>query len=96
MRPLLQVTLRSTVSTVTHTHTQTRTHLGVRPLLQVTLRSTVSTVVVTTLVLEGWSSKLNPELRILDHVRDMLLVDWNERMSRTVDKVMKGGSLAVA
>mmetsp|Transcript_7773 Transcript_7773/g.20706 ORF Transcript_7773/g.20706 Transcript_7773/m.20706 type:complete len:638 (+) Transcript_7773:257-2170(+) len=63
---------------------------------QVTLRSTVSTVVVTTLVLEGWSSKLNPELRILDHVRDMLVVDWNERMSRTVDKVMKGGALAVA
>ncbi|KAF5831929.1 T23J18.5 [Dunaliella salina] len=63
---------------------------------KVTLRSTVSTVVVTTLVLEGWSSKLNPELRILDHVRDMLVVDWNERMSRTVDKVMKGGALAVA
>lgn len=61
-----------------------------------TLKSTVSTVVVTTLVLEGWSSKLNPEMRILDHMRDMLLVDWGDRISRTVDKIMRSGTLAVA
>lgn len=52
------------------------------PTPQVTLRSTVSTVVVTTLVLEGWSSKLNPDMRILDHMRDILLVDWGDRISR--------------
>uniref|UniRef100_A0A7S0RBD2 ABC1 atypical kinase-like domain-containing protein n=1 Tax=Chlamydomonas leiostraca TaxID=1034604 RepID=A0A7S0RBD2_9CHLO len=63
---------------------------------QVTLKSTVSTVVVTTLVLEGWSSKLNPDMRILDHMRDMLLVDWGDRISRTVDKIMRSGTLAVA
>eukprot|EP00775_Hariotina_reticulata_P001577 gene1577-1918_t len=62
---------------------------------QVTLKSTVSTVVVTTLVLEGWSRELNPDLRIMDTLRDMLAVDWKERLSRAVDKVMAGGQLAV-
>jgi len=72
------------IHTLTHIHTHARTHarmharthtrMHVRARTQVTLRSTVSTVVVTTLVLEGWSSKLNPELRILDYVRDMLVV----------------------
>jgi aarF domain-containing kinase len=62
---------------------------------QVTLKSTVSTVVVTTLVLEGWSRELNPDLRIMDTLRDMLAVDWKERLGRAVDKVMAGGQLAV-
>eukprot|EP00879_Flechtneria_rotunda_P001028 GHRR01001165.1.p1 GENE.GHRR01001165.1~~GHRR01001165.1.p1 ORF type:complete len:760 (+),score=252.82 GHRR01001165.1:251-2530(+) len=62
---------------------------------QVTLKSTVSTVVVTTLVLEGWSRELNPDLRIMDTLRDMLAVDWKERLSRAVDKVMAYGQLAV-
>lgn len=54
---------------------------------QVTLKSTVSTVVVTTLVLEGWSRELNPDLHIMDTLRDMLAADWKERLSRAVDKV---------
>eukprot|EP00882_Tetradesmus_deserticola_P014647 GHRQ01015584.1.p1 GENE.GHRQ01015584.1~~GHRQ01015584.1.p1 ORF type:complete len:213 (-),score=97.64 GHRQ01015584.1:222-860(-) len=54
---------------------------------QVTLKATVSTVVVTTLVLEGWSRELNPDLHIMDALRDMLAVDWKERLSRAVDKV---------
>lgn len=62
---------------------------------QVTLKSTVSTVVVTTLVLEGWSRELNPDLRIMDALRDMLAADWKERLSSAVDKVMAGGTLAV-
>lgn len=62
---------------------------------QVTLKATVSTVVVTTLVLEGWSKELNPDLHIMDALRDMLAVDWKERLSRAVDKVMASGSLAV-
>lgn len=52
-----------------------------------TLKSTVSTVVVTTLVLEGWSRELNPDLHIMDTLRDMLAVDWKERLGRAVDKV---------
>jgi aarF domain-containing kinase len=66
-------------------------------LLQVTLKATVSTVVVTTLVLEGWSRELNPDLHIMDALRDMLAVDWKERLSRAVDKVGGGrGRSAVA
>lgn len=63
------------------------------PLLcaQVTLKSTVSTVVVTTLVLEGWSRELDPDLHIMDALRDMLAIDWKERLSRAVDKVRRGG-----
>lgn len=56
-----------------------------------TLKSTVSTVVVTTLVLEGWSRELDPDLHIMDTLRDMLAVDWKERLSSAVDKVGVGG-----
>jgi aarF domain-containing kinase len=63
---------------------------------QVTLKSTISTVVVTTLVLEGWSSRLNPDLHIMDTLRELLANSWNERLSRAVDNIMSGGSLAVA
>jgi aarF domain-containing kinase len=55
--------------------------------VQVTLKSTVSTVVVTTLVLEGWSRELDPDLHIMDALRDMLAVDWKGRLSSAVDKV---------
>ncbi len=64
-----------------------------------TLRSSVSTVVVTSLVLEGWSSKLDPDVRILETMREMLATDWADRMSRTVDRIMNSGQtmeLAVA
>jgi hypothetical protein len=55
----------------------------------VTLKSTVSTVVVTTLVLEGWSRELDPDLHIMDALRDMLAIDWKQRLSTAVDKVRK-------
>lgn len=42
---------------------------------------------MTTLVLEGWSRELDPDLHIMDTLRDMLAVDWKERLSRAVDKV---------
>ncbi len=35
----------------------------------VDVKGIVSTVVVTTLVLEGWSSKLNPDVRIMDTLK---------------------------
>lgn len=56
---------------------------------QVTLKSTVSTIVVTTLVLEGWSSKLDPDLHILDTMREMLSGDDAilERLGRVVDRI---------
>ncbi|GAX75374.1 hypothetical protein CEUSTIGMA_g2818.t1 [Chlamydomonas eustigma] len=54
---------------------------------QVTLKSTVSTIVVTTLVLEGWSSKLDPDLHILDTMRDMIGMDLKERLGLTFEKI---------
>lgn len=53
-----------------------------------TLKSTVSTVVVTTLVLEGWSSRLHPDLSIMDTLKDVLATDWRQRISKAVDKIM--------
>jgi aarF domain-containing kinase len=61
----------------------------------VVLRSAVSAVVVTTLVLEGWSSQLHPDLRVLDAVRDLLASDWRERVGKAVDGVMGSGGIAV-
>lgn len=59
----------------------------------ITLRSSVSTVVVTSMVLEGWSSQLDPDVRILDTMRDMLATDWGERVGRAVDRIMASGQL---
>ena len=55
---------------------------------QVNLKGVVSTVVVTTLVLEGWSTKLNPDIKIMDALKDILPMSFNERITRTVDKLM--------
>jgi aarF domain-containing kinase len=63
---------------------------------QVTLKSTVSTVVVTTLVLEGWSSRLHPDLSILDTLKDVLATDWRQRISKTVDRIMTGDTQELA
>lgn len=56
----------------------------------------VSTVVITTMVLEGWSSKLNPDIRILDSLRDVLPKAWDERMKQAIDKVIGNHVLALA
>ena len=34
----------------------------------------VSSVVITTMVLEGWSTKLNPDIRILESLKEMHLI----------------------
>lgn len=52
----------------------------------------VSTVVITTMVLEGWSSKLNPDIRILESLRDMLPSAWEER----IDQILGDRALALA
>jgi hypothetical protein len=36
------------------------------------------------------------DLRILDYMREILLVDWSERMGRTVDRFVESGNLALA
>ena len=55
-----------------------------RALAQVNLKGVVSTVVVTTLVLEGWSSKLNPDIRILDKLQELLPLSWSERTQNLI------------
>ena len=57
-------------------------------LVQVNLKGIVSTVVVTTLVLEGWSTKLDPEIKILDALKKTLPMPFHERLAKTVDDVM--------
>eukprot|EP00890_Picochlorum_soloecismus_P002191 jgi/Picsp_1/2973/NSC_01197-R1_probable serine threonine-protein kinase abkc-like len=48
----------------------------------------VSSVVITTMVLEGWSTKLNPDIRILESLKEMLPTAWEERMKKAVDNVL--------
>lgn len=54
----------------------------------VALRGSVSTIVVTTMVLEGWSTKLNPDIKIMESLREMLPMKWSERISQTADRVI--------
>ena len=60
---------------------------------QVNLKGVVSTVVVTTMVLEGWSSKLNPDIKIMDALKDILPMSWKERIAKTVDKQVMSDSI---
>lgn len=60
------------------------------------LKGIVSTVVITTLVLEGWSTKLNPDIRILDTLRDLLPSARRERIGKTLDRAMSADTLALA
>ena len=55
---------------------------------QVALKGVVSTVVVTTMVLEGWSSKLNPDIKVMGALRDLLPMGWRDRIQLTVDRLM--------
>ncbi len=51
---------------------------------------------ITTMVLEGWSTKLNPDIRIMDTLRDLLPANWHLRLSKTLDKTFSSASLALA
>ena len=42
------------------------------------------------------SSKLNPDIKILDALRDLLPMRWHERIIRTVDRLMAGDNAAIA
>ena len=54
--------------------------------MQVNLKGVVSTVVVTTLVLEGWSSKLNPDIKIIDKLQELLPLSWSERAQKFISE----------
>lgn len=59
---------------------------------QVSLPGHICAVVVTTLVLEGWSNKLDPDHSVLSQVQAMFEpenVPWGARMTQLVDRVME-------
>ena len=51
----------------------------------VTLKGSVCTLMATTLVLEGWSTKLNPDISIMDQLKASLPKPWKERIAQTME-----------
>lgn len=60
------------------------------------LRGAVTTVIVTSMVLEGWSTKLDPDIRILETVRGLLPEAKWQRAALTADRIMRRPALAMA
>jgi aarF domain-containing kinase len=56
---------------------------------QVHLKGVVSTVVFSSMVLEGWSTKLNPDIRIVETLKEILPSEWKTRAEAAVDKVVE-------
>ncbi|XP_021861015.1 ABC1 family protein YPL109C, mitochondrial isoform X2 [Spinacia oleracea] len=53
---------------------------------KVNIDGNVCTVIVTTMVLEGWQRKLDPDYNVLDTLRAMMFkVDWAESLSYTIE-----------
>ncbi|XP_010694450.1 ABC1 family protein C21C3.03, mitochondrial isoform X2 [Beta vulgaris subsp. vulgaris] len=53
---------------------------------KVNIDGNICTVIVTTMVLEGWQRKLDPEYNVLDTLRAMLFkVDWAESLIYTIE-----------
>ncbi|CAD7697705.1 unnamed protein product [Ostreobium quekettii] len=59
---------------------------------EVTLKGSVSSLVATTLVLEGWSTKLDPDLRIIEQMREALPVGQEQRRSQVLQDIAMLGS----
>ena len=57
---------------------------------QVNMPGHICAVVVTTLVLEGWSSKLDPRHSVLEQVEAIVSpkTSWGQRLGNAVDAVM--------
>jgi len=45
----------------------------------VAVSGSVATVVASALVLEGWSTALDPEIRVVDRLKELLPAEWHER-----------------
>lgn len=54
------------------------------------LKGVVSTVVFSTMVLEGWSTKLDPDIRILENLKHVIPSGWKERMAKMVEMISYG------
>ncbi|KAL9273126.1 hypothetical protein AKJ16_DCAP15372 [Drosera capensis] len=56
---------------------------------RVNIDGNVCTVIVTTLVLEGWQRKLDPEYDVMRTLQTMLFkVDWAESLAYTIEGLM--------
>lgn len=63
---------------------------------QVHMKGVVSSVVFSSMVLEGWSSKLNPDIRIVETLKEKLpgMHAWKARVLASVDRVVAGQGAA--
>ena len=59
----------------------------------VSIRADVSSVVASALVLEGWSSALDPDIRILERVKAALPLTLRERVERWGDQMVTAPAL---
>jgi len=59
----------------------------------VSIRADVSSVVASALVLEGWSSALDPDIRILERVKSALPLTLRERVERWGDQMVTAPAL---
>lgn len=56
---------------------------------RVNIDGNVCTVIVTTLVLEGWQRKLDPEYNVMDTLKALIFkVDWAESLFQTIEGVV--------
>nr|GFC27583.1 probable serine/threonine-protein kinase abkC [Tanacetum cinerariifolium] len=56
---------------------------------QVNVDGNVCTVVVTTLVLEGWQRKLDPDYDIMRTLQKLVLKeDWAKSLTYTIERLM--------
>lgn len=60
------------------------------------MKGVVSTVVFSTMVLEGWSTKLDPDIRIMETLKSVLPSGWSDRLGKSVDRVMSTALYMVA
>lgn len=55
---------------------------------RITMDGAASTVLLTTLALEGWASKLDPDIRILETISDLIPQPWARRLPPLVDRLV--------
>ena len=48
------------------------------------------------MVLEGWSTKLNPDIRVMDTLRDILPASLGERVGKALDRTFSSDALTLA
>lgn len=58
------------------------------------MKGIVSTVVVTTLVLEGWSTKLNPNIKILDALKHLLPRPFSEHLQIAAEEAFDSAAFS--